>query len=321
MRPVILCSLLCALAVPISTEAQSWKFVVAGDGRSDPRNARAEDKNGINVKITTEVAHAVLQEKAKFLLWTGDLALGSKEPAVFETQLRTWRSIMQPLYSAKIPVLAVRGNHEMTCGESEKIWNRVFSGPYSMPRNGPFDQRNLSFYFGKGPVLAIGLDQYKLGKEMVDQDWLDSILAKYKKPFIFAFGHEQAFMDGTHKDTLDANPDRRDAFWESLIKAGSRVYFAGHDHLYDHMIVHRLGSDPGPEMHQMVAGTAGAPFYDQGDYAGNNANWVLKRVKHIDRTYGYIVVEVDGNRCTVTFKGRTAAGKYVPMDSFTITAG
>ena len=83
--------------------------------------------------------------------------------------------------------------------------------------------------------------------------------------------------------------------------------------------VWRWNSDK-PEMHQFVAGTAGAPFYKQGEYAGNNTGWKLQRVKHIDKTYGYMLVEVDGNTATVTFKGRIAPGKYEAMDSFTYTA-
>ena len=86
------------------------------------------------------------------------------------------------------------------------------------------------------------------------------------------------------------------------------------------MMVTKMGDVPGPEVHQIVAGTAGAPFYKMGDYSGNNAGWNLKRLKHIDNTYGYLVVEIDGKKATVTFKGRTAAGRYEAMDSFSYTS-
>ena len=119
---------------------------------------------------------------------------------------------------------------------------------------------------------------------------------------------------------MDADPVKRNAFWGSLINAGCRVFFCGHDHLYDHMLVTKAGSNPGPELHQIVAGTAGAPFYKQGDYTGKNEGWNLKRLKHIDNTYGYLVVEIDGLKATITFKGRTAPGKYEAMDSFTFVA-
>ncbi len=298
-------------------QTPKWCFVVAGDGRADPKANRPEDKNGVNTLITGEIAKAVVQEKAKFLMWTGDLVYGyTKTPEEFETQLVTWRDLMKPVYNSKIPVLACRGNHEAGARDSEKVWNKVFSGRYSMPGNGPSTEKNLSYYYGKGDVLAIGLDQYTFGKEEVNQPWLDEVLAKFPKPFIFAMGHEPAFMDGSHKDTMDADPEKRNAFWSSLISAGSRVFFCGHDHLYDHMMVTKAGDTPGPEVHQIVAGTAGAPFYKQGDYSGKNDGWNLTRIKHIDSTYGYLVVMIDGKTATVTFKGRTAPGKYEAMDTF-----
>lgn len=312
-------ALLLVLACGFSSvsQAQKWRFVVAGDGRSDSRTVRQEDKNGVNVTITAEIAQAVIDEKAKFLAWSGDLVMGyQKEAAAFESQLMTWRETMQPLYDRHIPVLASRGNHDASSTDADKVWRKVFAGPYAMPQNGPAGEEGMTFYYGKGDVLFMGLDQYGTRKETVNQAWVDQTLRKHKKPFIFAMGHEPAFMDGSHKDTLDADPAARDAFWESLIKAGSRVFFAGHDHLYDHMVVQRKGSNPGPEMHQIVAGTAGAPFYPKGDYNGNNTYWRLRRVSHISSTYGYVLVEIDGAKCTVTFKGRVSPGVYKAMDSF-----
>ncbi|HET6644243.1 MAG TPA: metallophosphoesterase [Fimbriimonadales bacterium] len=300
--------------------AQKWCFVVAGDGRADMKNVRPADKNGMNVEIGREIAHAVVAEHAKFMAWTGDTVSGYvDDPAVFESQLRDWVQVMKPIYDAGIPVLPCRGNHEAGATDSANVWRKVFSGPYGVPQNGPQEEIGLTYFYGKGDVLMIGLDQYGANKEEVNQPWLDDVLARYPKRFIFAFGHEPAFMDGAHKDTLDANPVARDAFWNSLIAAGSRVYFGGHDHLYDHMIITRAEAPHGPVMHQVTAGTAGAPFYDRGEYAGNNPGWILKRAKSIEKTYGYLVVTIDGRKATITFKGRVAPGKYKPMETFSYT--
>ena len=319
----VLSNLLAAgmLLLTVSVQAEKWRFIVAGDGRSDPKAHRPEDRNGINTLITGEICQAVQDENAKFLMWTGDLVIGyEKDPKAFETELLAWRNIMQPLYDKKIPVLACRGNHDAGSTDAWAMWDKVFTGKYALPQNGPDGEKNLTFFYTRGPVLAIGLDQYTQKGEAVNQAWLDDVLKKHKQPLIFAMGHEPAFMDGAHKDTMDASPEKRDAFWNSLVAAGARVFFCGHDHLYDHMVVTKASGDPGPEMHQFVAGTAGAPFYKQGEYAGNNTGWKLQRVKHLDKTYGYIVVEVDGKTATITFKGRTAPGHYEAMDTFTYTA-
>ncbi len=317
---------LSALAIVVGLAAfgmaDRFRFVVAGDGRSDPsaKPLRTEDVDGINTLITGEIANAVVNEKARFLLWTGDLVLGNRNSeAEHEKQLRHWVQIMAPVYAKHIPVLACRGNHEANSKETVSAWNRVFTGPMAMPQNGPAEAKNLTFYYESGPVIAIGLDEYATGYETVSQGWLDDVLKTHPHPFVFAFGHEPTFQDGSHKDTMDADPKGRDVLWESLIRAGSRVFFAGHDHLYDHMVVTRAGSNPGPEMHQIVAGTSGAPFYKQGEYAGKNDGWNLKRVSHFDQTYGYLVVDINGNTATVTFKGRKSPGVYVAMDSFKFT--
>jgi len=304
-------------ATSVAVHAEKWCFIVAGDGRADPKAHRPEDNNGINTLITSEIRDAVFAEKAKFLMWTGDLVYGyAKDPDEFEKQLRSWREIMEPLYSKHIPVLACRGNHDASSTDAWARWDKVFTGKYALPNNGPAGEKNLTFYFTRGPVLAIGLDQYQQKGEAVNQPWLDEVLSRHKKPFIFAMGHEPAFMDGAHKDTMDASPEKRDAMWTSLMNAGARTFFCGHDHFYDHMVITKASGTPATEMHQFTAGTAGAPFYKQGDYAGNNTGWKLARMKHIDGTYGYLLVEIDGRNARITFKGRTAPGRYEPMDSF-----
>jgi hypothetical protein len=310
------------LAIVATCHADKFCFIVAGDGRSDPaaKPLRIVDLDGVNTMITAEIAQAVLDEKAKFLMWTGDLVLGhAKDRDNFKTQLLRWRSIMQPLYDRKIPVLPCRGNHEAFSKDAENVWHEVFSGRYALPTNGPKTEKNLSFFARFGEVLIVGLDQFTAGGISVDQPWLDQVLEIHRRPFVFVMGHEPAFMDGAHKDNMDNSPARRDAFWESLIKAGGRTFFAGHDHLYDHMRIYRNAKDAGPEMHQFVAGTSGAPFYKAGPYAGNNTIWNVSRVKYIESTYGYLLVEIDGNKATITFKGRTPGGKYEPMDQWSYT--
>jgi hypothetical protein len=296
------------------------RIVVAGDGRAD-YVFRPEDKDGLNTTINREMAQAVLDEKADMFLWTGDLVnVTNNDSATFKHDLLAWRAIMQPVYDHKIPVLPVRGNHELMCPEPEKAWDDVFSGNYALPANGPSNAENLTFYCVRGPVLVVGVDEYATGRETIDQTWLDQVLREHPEPFIFVYGHEPAFMDGHHPDTLDAHPANRDAMWESLIRAGARVFFCGHDHFYDHMVVVRATGDAGPEMHQFTAGTAGAPFYHGGPYAGANSYWKLTQVKHIENTYGYNLIEIKGNTATITFKGRVAPGKYVVMDSFSFEA-
>jgi hypothetical protein len=228
----------------------------------------------------------------------------------------------------------VRGNHELyrydkgsyepiPILDARKAWNEVFSGEYELPMNGPETEKNLSFYYIHDAVLCVGLDQYEnpLG-HLVNQLWLEQVLKEHRKPFVFVYGHEPAFMSGTHdvNETLGAKPVARNALWESLIRAGARVYLCGHDHLYDHMTVARKIGDPEAVIHQLTAGTAGAPFYHGRTYKDNDSAWTLNNRQHIENTYGYVLIVLEKNKATITFKGRISPGQYEPMDSFSYTA-
>jgi hypothetical protein len=331
----------CWIGEPLAVEP--FRIIVAGDGRADYpppspypfKSPRTEDEDGINKVITQEIVQAVLDEKAKMLLWTGDLTNVSEgDPATFERQLVAWRNLVKPLYDRGVTVLPVRGNHEIVwydpkdvsdprkekdIPDARKIWDKVFSGRFALPANGPKGERNVSFYDVRDSVLVVGVDQYE-NPHSVNQPWLKRVLDEHKRPFTFVYGHEPAFSAGRHPDseTLAAFPPKRNEFWESLISGGSRVYFCGHDHFYDHMSIVRDGTDPGPEMHQVTAGTAGAPFYDQGMY-GPNAGWKQSFIQHA-KTCGYIVVEIERSKATITFKGRTSLEKYEVMDSFSYAA-
>lgn len=306
---------LCLLALSSCVFAQKWCFVVAGDGRSNGLDSkRPEDKDGINALITAEMRDAVLSEKAEALLWTGDLVYGSKEEAQFRSQMARWMEIMKPLWDAGVQVLPVRGNHEATCPQSVAVWNEFFQGKYALPQNGPWNAKNLSFFAVRHNALFVGVDQFITGPGTLPMPWLYGVLGQKRPMHVFTYGHEMAFMAGGHKDNLDRFPVDRDNYWKLLGTSGSRAFFAGHDHFYNDMSVSDPADPSFPVIRQYVAGTAGAPFYKSEPYSGNNSGWKLEEVKRFDNMYGYLLVEIDGNRATITFKGRVSPGKYEPQD-------
>ena len=313
------------LAISSVCFGQHVRLIVSGDGRSAGKvSKRAGDVDGLNVPMNEELASQVLKEHAQALLFTGDLVYGHSDKAGLIKMLTRWRSIYQKDYDAGVIMLPCRGNHDAgEAGlEEDAAWNTVFSGRYALPQNGPKKEKNLTFFKEIGNVLVIGLDQftYQPDKVAVNQPWLDQVLKTHKKPFIFPYAHEMAFMDGHHDDGMDTEPALRDKFWNSLIKNGVRAFLCGHDHLYDHMKVVRKGKNPGVEMQQFTAGTAGAPFVKGIGYAGVNTVWKLTQVSHLEDHIGYLVIDVDGNKATITFKARQANGKYVAYDTWSYTA-
>jgi calcineurin-like phosphoesterase family protein len=332
------------LGLCLTARGEPLRIVVAGDGRADypdrddPNHLpspRSEDKQGLNQIVTAEIRDAVLREKAQILLWTGDIAnvnytAGPKpedKTNFLKNGLTAWRDIMEPLYTQGVKVLPTRGNHEVFWYDENfkeqkidgatDIWTKVFSDRYALPVS---ESEKISFYYVQNPVLVVGLDSYETEKgHSINQDWLDKVLEKNKQSFIFAYCHEPAFAAGGRHgpdDTLARYADQRDGMWKSLYQAGARAYFCGHDHFYDHMLV--TAQDGSCEMHQLTAGTAGAPFYCRGPYPPEK-RWNLKTVRHFDFTYGYILITIDGNSATIAFKGRAPKGEYIEKDSFKYT--
>jgi Calcineurin-like phosphoesterase len=327
----------------LRVDGEPLRIVVAGDGRAEYRwNPRRPcDTQGINETVTRAISNAVLNENAAILLWTGDIVnVNDTNADTLKKGLEKWRGIMEQLYSKNVKVWPVRGNHEVyrypregdydgePIPDAAAVWKEVFSGSYTLPNNAPTSDDGLSFYSVEGSALIIGLDHYGRDdadplarKHLVNQKWLDQVLNENKKPFTFVYGHEAAFMAGLHNDdaTLAADASARNLFWQSLVKAKA-LYFCGHDHFYDRMSVVRRTSPPGPEMFQITAGTAGAPFYTGAQYAGSDL-WKLQRASHFENVYGYMLIEVDRDKATITFKGRglscrdkTGQLAFVPMD-------
>ena len=291
--------LLCLSATTSNSSTQT-KFIVTGDSRGDGA--------GVNTIILSEIVEAVLTEEVDFVLFSGDLVNGYTSDENLLGELLEWRSIMEPLYNAGIGVYPCRGNHD---AGNKDIWDSVFSGIYSLPQNGPDGEKNITFSFDFNNVFVAGLDQY-INLNRVNQEWLETQFELNMRPHVFIFGHTPAFKV-RHSDCLDDYPDKRNLFWQSLINERAKIYFCGHDHFYDHMVLTDLESATNNEIHQMIVGTAGAPLRSDGVYNGINDPWTPLRLAH-KQIYGYVLVEVDWMNVKITWKQRNQNGTYSAGD-------
>lgn len=273
----------------------AFRFAVLGDSRGGD--------NGVNSAILSEITAALLTENVDLVLFTGDLVSDGTQSA-----LQYWVQLfMEPLQTAGIPVYPCRGNHDV--GSGPAVWNAVFSGPYALPDNGPPGETGLTYSFTYKNALFIAVEQNLIARLYeVDQPWLDEQLAENPLPHVFVFGHYPAFAV-THPDCMASFPTPRDAFWNSLGRAEARVYFAGHDHFYDHAVIQDLW---GLRIHQYVAGTAGAPLYTwSGAYAEAS---LVDGIAHF-QNYGYMIVEVNGLDVQLTFKQRVDSGGSISYEA------
>ncbi len=289
-------------------DCETLRFVVTCDSRGSD--------NGVNSLILGEIVQETLDLGASFLLFPGDLVDGSGGASSLEQQLTYWRDIVQPLYDAGVGVYPVRGNHD---DGSVDAWNAVFSGPYALPQNGPAGELNLTWSTTYGNVMIAGVDVY-VNDARVNVDWLQAQLDSSDASFYFVIGHEPAYAVH-HSDCLDDHPADRDDFVATLLDAGARTYFAGHDHFYDHARIDDGDGNTGNDLHQFVVGTAGAPLYDwSGDYDGNNGAMTPVNVYH-EAEYGFLLGEVQGDTATLTWWHRTGKGRYEPTsDVFALQA-
>jgi hypothetical protein len=274
-----------------------WRFAVVGDthvGSSD---------------VIAEMIPFLLADSIDFILLPGDIAEGGlgASGAQLRTQLTQWKTIFEPLYAKGIGVYPLRGNHEDDARDNINAWNTVFSGSSILPQNGPTGEENLSYSFKHKNALVIGLDNYA-NIHTVNQPWLNQQLSANTLPHVFVFAHEAAFKV-FHADCLDDSLAARNIFWQSLAKAGVKVFFCGHDHFLDVSRVDDGDGNLNNDVYQYLAGTGGGWLMSQySNYNGDNTPYFPKRVFH-EMEFGYSVAEISGERIndlhvTITWKKR-----------------
>jgi hypothetical protein len=291
------------LVVASSLRAGTWSFAVAGDDRTDVR-AEKVDPNGIHTEVLSKLLHTIGERQPAFLLFSGDLVYGEnmRIPSKRGEQLAAWKKIAAT-EAPDLLILPVRGNHE-TLGDKEgTAWREAFEAGLSSNNVSWFTgQKGFSYAYippGHPDTAVMGLDQYNpAAPHQIDQKGLEEALAKAKTAGVkhfFPFAHEEAFTAGCHTDADDmaAYPTQRDKFLELLREYGCTHLFVGHDHFYDWMEIRNWRWPKDYVMNQIVAGTAGAPFYPDKTYFGNHDGYELTRLDHRQNTYGYLWVTVN----------------------------
>lgn len=295
--------LLLLLSFPSFLNAASWSFAVAGDDRTDVR-AEKVDPTGIHTEVLSKLMRAIGERKPLFLLFTGDLVYGEnmRIPAKISDQFAAWKKIAAT-EAPGLLILPVRGNHE-TLGDPEGTdWTAAFE-PALTSNNVSWFPGQKGFSYSYIPpdhpgTMVIALDQFNpAAPHQIDQKGLEESLAKSKKAGVrnlFCFAHEEAFTSGCHTDTenMAAFPVARDKFLEALRENGCSWFFVGHDHFYDWMEIRNWRWPKDYSLNQIVAGTAGAPFYPDKTYYGSHDGYDLFRLDHHQNTWGYLWVTVN----------------------------
>jgi len=283
--------------------AAAWSFAVVGDDRTDVR-ANQVDPSGIHTKVLTKLMQALAVAKPACLLFTGDLVYGDniRIPEKIAEQFYEWKKLVAQCARGLI-ILPVRGNHE-TNGDPEGVaWLAAFEPGLTANKVNNFPgQKGFSYSYivpDHPETAVIAVDQYNpAAPHQVDLKGLESSLKELKAKGvknIFVFAHEEAFTSGCHPDTdnMAFRPTDRDKFLELLRNYGCEYFFVGHDHFYDWMEIRNWRWPADYALNQIVAGTAGAPFYPDKTYFGGHDGYDLVRIDHKQNTYGYLLVTVN----------------------------
>ncbi len=273
------------------------RFMVVGDLH------HYSPSTNIQETMLCEIMQAAIAEQVDFIFLCGDLVIsGFGDPTTEDSVLKDWRFVLDTLRQHDIRLFACRGNND----GSRDAWDSLFTGDFSFPSNGPENEKNVTYALIYDNILFIAMDQY-VDYCKINQTWLDEILAQNIKPHIFVAVHEPAFKL-LHANCMAAYPQERDSCWESLVNAGVKIFFCGHDHFYDHTIIDDSDGNPDNDIHQVIVGT-GSYSHSDAQYDGDNGVWAPLRLFH-EETNGYTLIEIDEAEVKLTWKHRISQNVF-----------
>jgi len=276
------------ILVNVAGAQAGWSFAILGDTRGNDDGQDAGVSPYLNA-IARKIA-SLPAPKPAFVLVNGDLISGELiggTYANFVGQFNTWKTAMNPVVAANIPIYPVRGNHENEIVDAfpptaplKQAYYDCFGEnmPTNGPNNGPDDdQRGFSYSFVHRNLTVVAADQYfyynqyinlspqNLGYHSLDQQWVVQQLQTTDTPYKLVMVHEPSFITtgqdlgeqyfGTESDGLE----RRAEFWNAMGNNGCRLYVCGHVH---GLSVASVADEAGNKLYQMMTGNGGAAPLD-----------------------------------------------------------
>ncbi|MBF0459490.1 MAG: metallophosphoesterase [Nitrospirae bacterium] len=267
---------------------QQFSFIVFGDSRD---NVAGVSQTLAKI-VKTMAAHVDVDKPApSFAVFTGDAATSGGR-----NNLKDWDNITSGL-SAKIPVLFVKGNHDIYSrlkgysrdGEFQEFQReRLEAGAdinIGCIQRVPGEAGYSAFSFIWNGSLFVILDTYEVPVPKDQRNgWvsprqlkmlgtaLDNTTLRHK----FVFAHTPAFDNGPHGNIgkpqyLGSWSQSFMEMWKIIDRNGVDTVFNAHDHFYARK---KIDSTVNPQWKngvlQVITGGAGAPLYDPESCAGSD---------------------------------------------------
>ena len=206
---------------------EPFRFVAAGDSRSDP-------------KVWGAVTAAIEKAAPDLLVHSGDLVGDGRIDDLWDSE---FYSPAAALLSG-VPFYPVLGNHE----HNAPAYFELFYTPGQ-------DGKGRNWAQAVGGVLFIGIDGAANWGAEPSRAWLEGVLKGSKEKFIFLATHYPAWSSSQHGSDRGAQK----LIMPLLAKYSVTAMLAGHDHVYER-------SEPPADrgVTCIVTGGAGAPIYGKG---------------------------------------------------------
>lgn len=190
----------------------------------DTQYFKAENQEGGLQKTVRFLA----SKNMDLIMATGDLVSGCDKDNC-ESKLTNWKNTLGDLYPKTYTVM---GNHDRTDREkSDAIWQKFFT----LPTNGPAGYSELTYSFDFKNSHFVVLNSEKPDENVINdvqRSWLERDLNMNKKENVFVFFHEPAYPVGSKiGESLDVNPQKRNALWNVLSAHKVTAVFNGHEHI------------------------------------------------------------------------------------------
>jgi calcineurin-like phosphoesterase family protein len=318
-----------------------FSFIVYGDtrGRRDGFQPQYEHSLIINSALATIKKLEKTPFPVRFVIQTGD---GVANGAIGRQWNASFVDLINPLtQEGGVPYFLAVGNHDVSSAVKHDDPRRqpglknFFSANADLipPEGSP---RRLAGYpafsFGYGNTFFIAFDSNIAGDEK-QFEWVKSQLAgldrnRYRN--VIVYSHHPAFSSGPHGGPKVESQTAiiRQKFMPLFHQHHVRIFFAGHEHLFEHW-VERYQDEAGEHrLDQIVTGGGGAPLYvysgdpDTRDYIKQNESQKLT----LDRiakpayepgmgAYHYVLVTVDGDRFSLEVIGVDWGRDFQPYRS------
>jgi Icc-related predicted phosphoesterase len=264
---------------------QSWSFAVLCDSRSSYASDLTSTVNNYNPYYSADGTSPIFQNVAKalaretgidFVLFPGDLVRGKKptmSQMTMTTDLTQWKTYMQPVMDAGIPVYYVRGNHDQYAvsdptsttpintgyADALNIWNSLITLPASTVNPitmSTSTTMGMTYSFTHKGSLFLAVDEYNAassGTATYDKSFVTNQLASTAYAHKFVMAHQPLWNLKSDETTSYAGLT---TLADDLQAGHTDLYFSGHVHSYQRI------AETGYRFQEMIVGTAGAPQDD-----------------------------------------------------------